>query len=898
METITLRLDGRQVEAQPDQTILEVAKANGVYIPTLCDDPILKPVGVCRVCLVEDETRGTLLASCVAPAAPDMKVSTSSERVLAARRSVVELLMASHPDWCPVCDSANRCSLRQIAAEMGVGQTKLERLHHSYGMEDANAFIQRDLTKCVLCGKCVRACREVHGVGAIDYAYRGFDSRPATLLDCPLEESSCNFCGLCMNLCPVAALAPRSGKARSFKADSRSRSVCPWCACGCSIFVETRSGRLLGVTPDYEGTTPGTGLCIKGQFGYEFVSSPERLTKPLIRRDGVLEEASWDEALDTVAGRLREIKEAHGAGSIGALGAPKCTNEENYALQKLCRAVLGTNNIDNSGSACLAPALGALEGAMDLHRAAGSFADLPQAGCILVVGCDPTASHPMLGQKVKQAAADGSKLIVVDPRRTELAARADVWLSVAPGTDVLLLNSLTHVILADGAYDDEYLSANKADLSVLQEFVGDYAPKVVERSTGIEAEIIRRVAEEVAARGPLSLVASSGVTQGHSGPATVRALANLAILTGSVGRPGGGVMLLGGQNNVHGACEMGALPDRLPGFAPLGDAGARYRIGKAWKTEIPDRAGLSALQMMRAAAHGELKALLVFGENPAGSLPSAGILKTLEGLNLLVVADLFMTQTAEVADVVLPAASLAEKNGTVTCADGGMRSVVRALEPPGEARADFDIVGDLAARLGGSIGAETPAQLRDEIASVISRDGGAAGDGALRFQVAEPAVLPVPAADFPLLLVTGRELTRFGTGEMEARCGMLTAGCEGSSAGGGSSVGNGLSAAAGNGGPPAPRGNGNGERKVEVELGAKDASRLGLWAGAAARVTSPGGAVTATVRVSDSLPEGLAFMATSGVLAEANKLLAGAEDAPAAETIEKTIPVKIEPEGK
>ncbi len=899
---MTITLDGREVTASPGRTVLEVARDHGVYIPTLCDDPALKPVGVCRVCLVEDEKSGAVLASCVTPAAAGMQISTSSDRVLAARRSVVELLMASHPDWCPVCDSANRCDLRRVAGELGVGAIRLERLHHTQPIEDANPYIQRDLTKCILCGKCIRACRDVHGVGAVEYAYRGFDSLPEAPLNVPLEDSSCNFCGLCMNLCPVAALAPKDGRARSFKADERARSVCPWCACGCALFVETRRGALVGVIPDYGSTTPRSGLCVKGQFGYEYLTSPERLTQPMIRRDGKLEKVSWDEALDFVAGRLREIRERHGGAAIGVLGASKCTNEENYALQKFARAVLGTNSIDNSAGMCLAPALAALDDVLGVVATTGRFADLAECGAVVLVGCDPTASHPVAGQKIKQAVAEhGAKLIVIDPRRTEMARWASRWLAVRPGTDLMLINSLAHILVADGIHDEGPVS-QAAGWPEYERSLKDYAPKMVEATTGVPAELIRATAEEIGASKPVAVVFSSGVTQQPSGTELVHALAGLAVLSGTVDPAGGGLFVLGGQNNAHGACEMGALPDRLPGFVPVSDKVARARFAKAWGRQVPEEPGLAALDMVQAAAGGDLKAMLVFGENPARSLPGGEALtKALQGLQLLVVTDVFLSETGELADVVLPSTALAEKSGTVTTADRTVRHLEKALGAPGESRADLEIIGGLASRLTERWGPAEPSALFDEMAGLVSPYSGLSHDRlrsepiawphpelSVRMRRAEPAAVPVTDEEFPVLLVTGRVLDSFGTGDMARHSPMLAAGRYGVAARAGRQAQAGPEAEA----APAEGG------YASLEINPRQAAGFDVGAGDLVDVVSESGRVTARVRLSGSVAEGQAFMVISGALGEVNKLLSGSYDPRVVRSVPKVVAVRIEPGSK
>jgi predicted molibdopterin-dependent oxidoreductase YjgC len=510
----------------------------------------------------------------------------------------------------------------------------------------------------------------------------------------------------------------------------------------------------------------------------------------------------------------------------------------------------------------------------------------------------------VVGQKVKQAVANGAKLLVIDPRETEMAGRASHWLPVRPGSDLMLLASLAHVLLADGIYDEDYVSANTTGRAELTQSLACYAPEMVEAATGVEAELVRAAAEDLGTSLPLAIVFSSGVAELPSGREVIHALANLALLTGAFGLPGGGIFVLGGQNNVHGACEMGALPDRLPGLRPLADDSVRRRFGEAWAVAVPEDSGLGALDMLRAARDGALKALLVFGENPARSLPGDAE-QALRGLDLLVVSDLFLTETARLADVVLPAAALAEKEGTVTTADRTVRFAGRALAPPGEARPDLQTICDLAARLGASWSATDPSGMFDEMASLVPEYRGMSharlrsgplvwpcaepddsgrdrlfeegfADAPVELRRAEPVAVPVSSDPaYPILLLTGRMLAGFGTGDMERHSPMLAAAAR-------REVGR---ERAGDG------------AETTILLNPRDAAELGVPEGSTATVASESGSVQAVVCLSDSLAAGQAFMATSGALGQVNRLFGDVYDPQVVRTVPKAVAIRIEPHG-
>jgi formate dehydrogenase alpha subunit len=650
LEEITLSLNGLQVTGRPGTTILELAQQNDISIPTLCYDPHLKPAGACRVCLVENEATGVLLASCVTPIASGMVINTESPKAIEARRTVVELLLASYPDACLICDEGSSCELGKIAFDLGIAEVRYSPMRHYYPIEDTNPFIERDLTKCILCGKCIRGCQELQEVGAIDYAYRGFDSIPATSLEVPLEQSPCIFCGLCVTLCPTGALSEKMRKDKG-RETRRVRTICPYCGCGCGIYLDIRDQEVIGVSPDGDNPVNNICLCVKGRFGYDFINHKDRLITPLVRRNGNLEEASWDEALDLVANKLQQIKDESGADSIACLSSAKSTNEENYLMQKFARAVVGTNNVDHCARLCHASTVAGLASSYGSGAMTNSIAEIEDADVILVTGSNTTENHPIISIRVKRAVRKGAKLIVIEPRKIELTKYATLWLRQSLGTDVAWINGMMHIIIEEGLWDKDYVKTRTENFDALRETVKKYTPDFVEKITGIPQDMLREAARIYASGQKASILFAMGITQHSTGTDNVKSIANLAMLCGNVGIESAGVNPLRGQNNVQGACDMGALPNVFPGYQAVGDQQVVSKFETAWGRKLPTNPGLTVVEMMNAAEEGKIRAMYIMGENPMVSDPDLKHVEAaLKKLDLLVVQDIFLTETAELAD--------------------------------------------------------------------------------------------------------------------------------------------------------------------------------------------------------------------------------------------------------
>jgi len=882
-------LDGRPIEADAGKTILEAALDAGVYIPHLCHSPLLEGYGACRLCLVEIEGVRDPAASCTTPVRDGMAVRSETDRINALRRRTAALLISEHVGDCLTCRANQRCELQKVAAHVGIAEIRPKRAGEASKLDSSNPFFEFDPGKCVLCGLCVRVCHEVRGRGAIEVLNRGFDSVVAPFGGQTILESVCESCGACVDICPVGAL---SAKNETLPAAAEVKTVCPYCGVGCILQVGTRGGRIVSVRPDESSVNRGQ-LCVKGRFGLEFVDSPDRLTTPLVRRNGELRPASWAEAVGMVASRFSEIKARHGPDALAGLASAKCTNEENYLFQKLVRAVFGTNNVDHCARLCHSSTVAGLAQAFGSGAMTNSIDELEFAECILVTGSNTTEAHPVIALRIKDAVMKhGAKLIVADPREIDLATFAAIHLRQRSGTDVALFNAVMHVILEDGLADETFIRERTEGFDDFERSVAEYAPETVEALTGVPAADIRAAARIYGQAKTASIVYAMGITQHTSGTDNVLALANLAMLTGNLGRPSTGVNPLRGQNNVQGACDLGALPNVLPGYQAVTDEGIRAKFEKSWGADLPGDAGLTAVEMMHAVEDGGIKGLYVMGENPALSDPNTNRTReALKATEFLVVQDAFLSETAQLADVVLPAATFAEKDGTFTNTERRVQRVRRAVQPPGEARADWQILCDVATAMGRPMHYEDPSEILEEVASLMPIYGGISYDrieeeglqwpcpdaghpgtpylhsgsftrGLGKFH-ATPFrdAVELPDDAYPFLLTTGRLLQQFHTGTMTRRSeGLETL----------------------SGGPM-------------VEMHPDDAETLGLEDGQKASVSSRRGQVEVAVRVADRSRKGTVFMAFHFHEAAANLLTNDALD-PVAKIPEfKVCAVKIEP---
>jgi formate dehydrogenase alpha subunit len=785
------------------------------------------------------------MASCVTPVAADMVIRTDSDRVLRHRRNIVRLMLAEHPESCVVCSKGNRCALRQIAAQLGVGTTGLYPMPNARPLEEANPFIVRDLSKCILCARCIRADHELVGVGAIDYNLRGFRSRPATLFDRGLEQSSCTFCGTCVAMCPTGAL---SIKGIDFVGtpESEHASVCGFCGVGCSLLLGVAHGQVVEVNPsEVPGSVNGATLCVRGHFAHDFLHGPHRLTEPLRRRDG-WQPMAWDEAVEQTAEQLLRIKKAYGPQSIALVGSSKCSNEENYLFQKFARVCLGTNNIDNGGYASGRLLLRWLDQRTEGGCRRAPLSELVRADALLVIGADPTHSVPVVGYHLKRAAAAGVPLIVADPRRTELAERANVWLQLQNGGDLNLINALAALLVEAESYDTAMVYRSTENFSRFRSSLARLDIEAICRQVGVSCEQLRETAAMLRGR-RIAFVVGGGIIRQPNALTAMEALFNLALLTDSLVAEGAGIYLLSRENNAWGAFDMGAVPDMLPGRLALRDEKARRMFEHAWQVRLSPDAGLNLVQMVEAAEKGNLKAIYVMGENPLRTLPQPNRAReAFAQLELLVVQDILMTETAQAAHILLPGAPFSEKTGSFTNLEGRVQNFTPALKPPGDALPDWEILDRLTAALNRSSGYGRLESLRHEMRGLLplyadwraDRDSWLQsasslglfrpdGNGPLtRFGPVVSLPAAKPPSDYPYTAILGTTRRHLGSGTRTERSRRIDA-CA---------------------------------QCGRVTVAVADAEALGIADGMSVRISSPWGAIQRLAQITDGLPAGTLFI--------------------------------------
>ena len=849
LDKINLTINGQKVEAKRGMTVLEAAQAADIYIPTLCSDPDLEPYGACRLCIVEIEGMRGLPPACTTPAADGMVVRIETPAVNKVRQTTVELLIADHPSDCLTCPKNQQCDLQKVAAYLGITQQRFRKTTRLLPIDSSNPFFDRDPNYCILCGKCVRICDEVLGVGAIALAFRGYASKVSTFGDGLLLDSNCVSCGECVAHCPVGALTIKDVK----QPTREVATTCSYCGVGCGIYLGIRNGRVISVRGNREGVNKGS-LCVKGRFGItEFIHHSERLTTPLVRRNGELTPATWDEALDLVASKLANYSQD----KVAVVSSAKCTNEDNYVIQKFARVVLGTNNVDHCARLCHASTVAGLAQTFGAGAMTNSISEIGDAGCILAIGTNTTSAHPVIGLQVKKAVRNGAKLIVANPRQIDLVRVADLWLQHMPGTDVALLMGMMRVIVDEGLLDSAFIEERCENFDAFKESLKSFDLDTVEGITWVPKDKIAEAARIYATNKPSSILYAMGITQHSHGTDNVIATANLAMLTGNIGKPSTGVNPLRGQNNVQGACDLGALPNVYTGYQAVANPAIREKFEAAWGCSLNPSPGLTLTEIFEGACQRQIKAIYLVGENPVLSEPCAHHMEELKELELFVVQDLFLSETAQMADVVLPAASFAEKDGTFTNTERRVQRLRKAIEPIGDSRPDWWITCQIARRMGGQgFDFEYPSQIMDEIASLTPSYGGISyrrlDNGSLQwpcptqehpgtpilhtkqFTRGKGRFIPLeykppmelPDDDYPLILTTERSLYHYHTGTLTRRVKGLNI-----------LLGEGL-----------------------VEINPEDASALGIADGEMVKVISRRGEVVAKARVTEVSPAGVVTM--------------------------------------
>lgn len=715
MENISVRIDDQEILAQEGTTVLKVALSNNIYIPHLCYHPDLKPAGNCRLCLVETE-EGKFVLSCKTPVSEGMVIKTKSPKLDSVRRPIVEMLIANNHMDCRNCAKKSRCELQRVRAYMRIDKKSLQRMRlpeTELPADLSNPFFERNPNKCVLCGICVRTCQEIVKVNAIEFVGRGYSTKIAPFGDKPIAESRCMSCGECVVRCPVGALVEK----KFSRSSTEVKTVCPYCAVGCSVYLGIHDNAIVSVRGDKDSPVNEGHLCVKGRFGLGFVHSPERLKSPLIRRNGSFLEVSWDEAFEFVADKLRNY-----AGREFALFAsPLCTNEDNYIAQKFARVVMNSNHVDNSARLCQGPTIAAMLEATHTGTIASSFEEIEKAACILAIGVNLSHSHPIAGLRVQSAVERGAKLVIINPKEVDLCRIAEVWLRPYPGTDVALIMGICHVIAEEGMLDNIFIEERCDNFENFKSSLDDFPPGRVERITGIPRNMVARAARIYATSKPASILWSAGITKYSHGTDNVIALMNLATLTGNMRNPSSALHAFWGRSNAFGECSMGCLPDYYPAYQAVASLEVKKRFESFWGRSLNAEPGLTFAEILQATREGKIKALYLIGSDPAASLaPSQKVAESLEKAEFIIVQDMFLNETSRFAHVIFAASSFAEKEGTFTNTEKRIQKVNKAIEPFGNSRPDWQIICDLARKLGSSgFDFSNSEEVLSEIASVV-----------------------------------------------------------------------------------------------------------------------------------------------------------------------------------
>ena len=800
---IKLSVNKKNIYSDPGKSILEACMENNIFIPNLCYDPRLKPQGACRLCLVEVEGMGEPVASCVTAVREGMRIRTNTSRVNELVRVNLELIISDHPMDCMTCEITGMCVLQDLAYMYGVKDIIYSgRVHEKKILLD-NPFIMRDNEKCILCGRCVRICDDVVGANAIGYAGRGFECEVIPAFEQSLKDTECVFCGNCISTCPVGALQPKPyiNKARVWEL-SKISTVCPYCGVGCILDLYVKDNRIINVLSEVGSNTNKGNLCVKGKFGLDFVSDQKRLKYPVVRTgSGKFKKISWEKAVQTVAERLTDIKNKYGPESIGVLSSAKCTNEENFLMSKFARAVIETNNIDHCARLCHASTVTGLIPTFGSGAMTNSIDDIKDADVAIIIGSNTTEAHPVIGYELINSVKEkGLKIIVIDPRDIPITKYAAIHLKQKPGTDIAVLLGMMNIIYNNNLHDSKFIESRTENFDKLKDSFSSYSSKKAAAISGVDERDLIKAAKLYGSANNALIFYAMGITQHTCGTDNVIAIADLAMMTGNIGRRGAGVNPLRGQNNVQGACDMGALPDMLSGYQGVDSDNMRWRFEKKWKKVLPFGKGLTVTEMIEGARTGKIKAIYVMGENLMLSDPDLlHVAQSLKNLEFFVVQDIFLTETCEFADIVLPGACFAEKDGTFTNTERRVQKLNKAVEAPGEALEDWKIICMISTAMGYPMFYNNASEIMDEISSVTPIYGGISFNrlekGSLQWpcrQYIDPGTpilhtkaftrgrgnfIPVynrppdevPDEDYPLILTTGRVLYQFHTRTMTGK---------------------------------------------------------------------------------------------------------------------------------
>lgn len=776
-------------------------------VPTLCDAPNLDPFGSCRVCSVdvafEENGNAKTLASCHTPIAEGQYIYPDSKSIQALRKNLIELVLTDHPLDCLTCEVNGNCELQTVAAQVGIRDVRYpEGETHLHKQKDlSHPYMTSDFSKCINCYRCVRACDEVQGEFVLSMAGRGFDSHIIKGIDQSFMESDCVSCGACSQACPTSAISDVF-QSKAIGATDVTRTICTYCGVGCNLDVSTRSGEILSIQAPYDAEVNQGHTCLKGRYAFKFYDHPDRLDAPMIKRNGSFEKVSWDEAYDYIAGKLTHFKNEFGPDSIAGISSARCTNEENYLMQKFIRAVIGTNNIDGCARVCHSPTALGMQKTFGTGAATNSIDDIKDTNCILVIGANPTDAHPVTGAKLKQfAMKTGNVSIVIDPRRTELAKYATYHIPLRPGTNVAVLNMMMYYIIEEGLVDTSFIETRTEGYNDFIKELKAIDLDHIEQVSGVDRNLVKEAAIAYAKAPNAMSFHGLGVTEHSQGTFTVMQIADLALLTGNIGRRGVGVNPLRGQNNVQGSADMGVQPHQGAGYLDITKPEVNKRYNTFYGVEVPSHIGYKIPEMFDAALKGKLKALWVIGEDIVQTDPNTQkVINALENTDLVIVQELFMTETAKYADVVLPGASFLEKSGTFTNGERRVQAVRQVVKPAGMAKADGQIIVDIMNRMGYPQPEYDPKTMLEEISQIVpffegitwenlgkngkqwpvAKDGTDTqilhketfkiGKGQFIFKPwRETQELVENAKDYPYILTTNRELEHYNCGAMTRR---------------------------------------------------------------------------------------------------------------------------------
>ena len=768
---ITLKVDGKEILSSEGKTIMQAARESDLSIPSLCDSPELKGFGSCRMCVVEVEGRRGTAASCTTLAEDGMVVNTRSEQLWKLRRGIVELYVSEHPLDCLTCSANGNCQLQDVASEVGLREVRYdnEPANTKRGIDSSNPFFFFDSSKCIVCSRCIRACDDLQVTHALSIDGRGFDSRIIAGADEAFKESDCVSCGACVNECPVGALEEKQLRAAG-NPDKTVRTTCGFCGVGCQFDAGVKGNQLLTMTPAADSPVNNGHSCVKGRFASAYVNHKERLMTPMIREsiNDEFREATWEETYAFIVERWKRILDESGPDAIGTITSSRSTNELNYLGSKLMRAVVGTNNVDNCARVCHSATVKGMMKVFGAGAGTNSLGDIDVTDLLLASGCNPLHGHPVTGSRIKRARKRGMKLIVADPIETDFAKMADIHLQLRPGTNVALFQGLAHIILRDGLEaSPKWMETRTENLEPFKEMVREMTPERCSELTTIPIETLEAAAKLYASVDAAMSVHGLGMTEHSHGSEGVMALASLALLTGNVGRPGTGINPLRGQNNVQGSCDMGALPNVYTNYQSASDVEQQEKVSLAWGVKVPTKEGMTYPKMLRAVQEGNVRSMYMIGSDIAHTDPNNLFVQDALGqLELLIVQDIFMTESAKLAHVILPAATFLESNGTYTNGERRIQRIRKALEPPGQAKEDWLIVAELAEAMGHPIvSSRDVADIWDEMAALTPNF---AGINYERLEQPESIQWPAPEPDHPGTKVMHTSRFNRGLGQFAA----------------------------------------------------------------------------------------------------------------------------------